>query len=102
MDEILKQFPYITEVQKKQFEMLLELYEDWNSKINVISRKDIDELTEAAKAEGALGLAYFKVGAIHESPLQSPLLKSNQHSLFFGRIVRQFHPYHTTSNFFGI
>ncbi|MES2748563.1 MAG: 16S rRNA (guanine(527)-N(7))-methyltransferase RsmG [Bacteroidota bacterium] len=44
MDEILKQFPYITEGQKKQFEMLLELYEDWNSKINVISRKDIDEL----------------------------------------------------------
>ena len=44
MDEILRQFPYITEVQKEQFQKLQELYEDWNSKINVISRKDIDEL----------------------------------------------------------
>lgn len=44
MDEILKQFPYITESQRAQFHMLQELFEDWNSKINVISRKDIDEL----------------------------------------------------------
>lgn len=44
MDEILKQFPYITDIQKGQFQKLQELYEDWNSKINVISRKDIDEL----------------------------------------------------------
>lgn len=44
MDEILVQFPYITESQKEKFFMLQELYEDWNSKINVISRKDIDEL----------------------------------------------------------
>jgi 16S rRNA (guanine527-N7)-methyltransferase len=44
MDEILSQFPYITESQKEQFQLLQELYEDWNAKINVISRKDIDEL----------------------------------------------------------
>jgi 16S rRNA (guanine527-N7)-methyltransferase len=44
MNEILVQFPYLTEVQKKQFQLLQELYEDWNAKINVISRKDIDEL----------------------------------------------------------
>ena len=44
MDEILKQFPYITDSQKAQFQMLQVLYEDWNAKINVISRKDIDEL----------------------------------------------------------
>jgi 16S rRNA (guanine527-N7)-methyltransferase len=44
MDEILSQFPYITESQKKQFQLLQGLYEDWNAKINVISRKDIDEL----------------------------------------------------------
>lgn len=44
MDEILKQFPYITDIQKGQFQKLQELYKDWNSKINVISRKDIDEL----------------------------------------------------------
>jgi len=44
MDEILKQFPYLTERQKEQFQMLQDLYEDWNAKINVISRKDIAEL----------------------------------------------------------
>ena len=44
MDEIIKHFPNLTEIQTKQFELLQELYEDWNSKINVISRKDIDEL----------------------------------------------------------
>lgn len=44
MEEILKQFPNLTETQIKQFTMLEELYNDLNSKINVISRKDIDEL----------------------------------------------------------
>jgi 16S rRNA (guanine527-N7)-methyltransferase len=44
MEEILKQFPNLTDNQIQQFEMLQNLYEDWNSKINVISRKDIDEL----------------------------------------------------------
>ena len=44
MDSILKHFPDLTLVQKQQFKSLQQLYEDWNSKINVISRKDIDEL----------------------------------------------------------
>ncbi len=44
MEVILKEFPNLTEIQVKQFEKLQYLYEDWNSKINVISRKDIDEL----------------------------------------------------------
>lgn len=44
MEEILRQFPNLTENQRLQFEKLQFLYEDWNSKINVISRKDIDEL----------------------------------------------------------
>ncbi len=37
-------FPQLTERQRKQFAALGELYTDWNSKINVISRKDIDNL----------------------------------------------------------
>ncbi len=41
---ILKYFPEISEEQKKQFEKLEFLYKDWNMKINVVSRKDIDEL----------------------------------------------------------
>ncbi len=44
MEEILKYFPYLTELQKEQFAKLDFLYHDWNAKINVISRKDIDEL----------------------------------------------------------
>lgn len=44
MEEILKYFPNLTHEQIKQFEMLEALYQDWNAKINVISRKDIDAL----------------------------------------------------------
>ena len=44
MEEILKYFPNLTDIQKQQFQKLEELYQDWNAKINVISRKDIDEL----------------------------------------------------------
>lgn len=44
MEEILKYFPDITDTQKKQFEALYDLYKDWNGKINVISRKDIENL----------------------------------------------------------
>lgn len=46
MDIILKYFPNITEKQKMQFDMLYELYSDWNEKINLISRKDIESLYE--------------------------------------------------------
>jgi 16S rRNA (guanine527-N7)-methyltransferase len=44
MEAILKHFPNLTEVQKEQFQQLDALYHDWNEKINVISRKDIDAL----------------------------------------------------------
>ncbi len=44
MDEILKYFPDLTELQRSQFEALQSLYSDLNAKINVISRKDIDNL----------------------------------------------------------
>ena len=43
---LLKYFPELTEEQRKQFAALYELYIDWNSKINVISRKDIENLYE--------------------------------------------------------
>ena len=46
MDIILKYFPGITERQKEQFAALLPLYQDWNAKINVISRKDMDNFYE--------------------------------------------------------
>lgn len=46
MDSIIKYFPAITDEQRHQYKQLFELYKDWNSKINVISRKDIDNLYE--------------------------------------------------------
>lgn len=44
MELILKYFPNLTALQIQQFKDLEVLYKDWNSKINVISRKDIDAL----------------------------------------------------------
>ncbi|MBR5352320.1 MAG: 16S rRNA (guanine(527)-N(7))-methyltransferase RsmG [Bacteroidales bacterium] len=43
---IYKYFPQLTERQKEQFAALLPLYQDWNTKINVISRKDMDNFYE--------------------------------------------------------
>ncbi len=44
MEAILKHFPNLTDIQKEQFQQLDSLYHEWNEKINVISRKDIDAL----------------------------------------------------------
>ncbi len=46
MDLLLKYFPELTERQREQFAALLPLYEDWNAKINVISRKDMANFYE--------------------------------------------------------
>ena len=43
---IYRYFPNLNDVQLQQFAALGELYRDWNTKINVISRKDIDQLYE--------------------------------------------------------
>ena len=45
-DIIRKYFPQLSENQQQQFDALDALYRDWNAKINVISRKDIDSLYE--------------------------------------------------------
>lgn len=44
MKIVLKYFPDLSDTQINQFEQLKLLYQDWNLKINVVSRKDIDEL----------------------------------------------------------
>jgi len=46
INSILKYFPDLSEKQINQFSLLQDLYQDWNSKINVISRKDIEMLYE--------------------------------------------------------
>ena len=46
IDIILKYFPGLTDLQQQQFAQLDSLYREWNAKINVISRKDIDNLYE--------------------------------------------------------
>ena len=58
MDIILKYFPELTERQRERFAALLPLYEEWNAKINVISRKDIDNL-EINHLLHSLGLVKF-------------------------------------------
>jgi 16S rRNA (guanine527-N7)-methyltransferase len=44
MEELLHYFPNLTALQTEQFNSLSTLYKDWNLKINVVSRKDIDEI----------------------------------------------------------
>ncbi|WP_420319319.1 16S rRNA (guanine(527)-N(7))-methyltransferase RsmG [Ekhidna sp.] len=46
MDSITKYFPELSDIQLEQFDQLQSLYEEWNAKINVISRKDIEQLYE--------------------------------------------------------
>ncbi len=46
MEKILSYFPHLTEGQRQQLAALYDLYVDWNQKINVISRKDIENLYE--------------------------------------------------------
>ena len=64
MEIILKYFPDLTEVQKQQFAALYDLYTDWNSKINVISRKDIENLYEhhVLHSLGIAQIISFKAG----------------------------------------
>jgi 16S rRNA (guanine527-N7)-methyltransferase len=64
MDIILKYFPSLTQEQIKKFQLLDELYHDWNAKINVISRKDIDNLYEhhVLHSLGIAELIRFKPG----------------------------------------
>lgn len=65
MDIILKYFPNLTDEQKRQFAALYDLYQDWNSKINVISRKDIDNLYEhhVLHSLGIAKVTGFKAGS---------------------------------------
>ncbi len=47
IEKITKYFPNLTERQREQFEAMMRLYPEWNEKINVISRRDIDNLEES-------------------------------------------------------
>ena len=58
MDLITRYFPHLSDQQKEQFAALYDLYTDWNSKINVISRKDITNLYEHHVLH-SLGIAHF-------------------------------------------
>ena len=65
MDEILKYFPDLSQNQFMQFQKVQELYQDWNSKINVISRKDIDQLytNHVLHSLAIAKIQHFKAGA---------------------------------------
>jgi 16S rRNA (guanine527-N7)-methyltransferase len=65
IDILLHYFPDLTPVQKDQFLKIFELYKDWNEKINVISRKDIDNLyvNHVLHSLGIAKVTSFKAGA---------------------------------------
>ena len=58
VDIIYKYFPKLSDTQREQFRLLGELYPHWNSQINVVSRKDIDQLY-LHHVLHALGIAKF-------------------------------------------
>ena len=57
---IEEKFPEVTPQQMEQFRLMDELYRDWNSKINVVSRKDIDELYRHHVMHSLCIAAYLK------------------------------------------
>ncbi|EJW95478.1 glucose-inhibited division protein B [gut metagenome] len=65
MELITKYFPHLSEEQQNQFAALYDLYTDWNSKINVISRKDITNLYEhhVLHSLGIAKVIQFKPGS---------------------------------------
>ena len=58
-------FPTLTDAQKQQIDALFDLYSDWNSKINVISRKDIENLYlhHVLHSLGILKMLKFREGS---------------------------------------
>jgi len=66
LELIEKYFPELTDDQKNRFNLLQELYHDWNLKINVVSRKDIDELylRHVLHSLGIAKVQRFKPGSL--------------------------------------
>jgi len=64
-ERILTYFPDLTKEQQRQFDSLYDLYKEWNEKINVISRKDIDNLytNHILHSLGIAKVMSFKPGA---------------------------------------
>ena len=62
---VFKYFPELTDIQKQQFQKLGALYQDWNLKINVVSRKDIQELylRHVLHSLGIAKIQHFNEGA---------------------------------------
>ncbi len=65
LEIIFEYFPELSVKQKEQFSLLAELYKDWNLKINVVSRKDIEELylRHVLHSLGIAKIHQFKQGA---------------------------------------
>ena len=65
MELIRKYFPHLQPAQEEQFAKLYELYADWNSKINVVSRKDIENLYEhhVLHSLAIAGVIRFRAGS---------------------------------------
>ncbi|MCX8019825.1 MAG: 16S rRNA (guanine(527)-N(7))-methyltransferase RsmG [Chitinophagaceae bacterium] len=74
MDCILRYFPNLTETQKLQYKQLYPLYREWNEKINVISRKDIEHFYERHVLH-SLSIAKFLEQRFRDNPLSGSFPK---------------------------
>lgn len=68
---IRERFPFITDIQTEQFARLDALYREWNARINVISRKDIDELYRHHVLHSLCIAAYVLGNGIELAPSDS-------------------------------
>ena len=87
MELILKYFPNLSEQQKTQFAALYDLYTDWNSKINVISRKDITNLYEHHVLH-SLGIAKV-INFTPDTQRSFIPEKEKKYMLYFGRLSEE-------------
>ena len=94
MEKLLTYFPTLTDLQQQQLQQLQGLYADWNRKINVISRKDIDALYERHVLH-ALGIAKVISFRPNANILESFLVTIGPMS----RLVRLVAPYFIGLNF---
>ena len=80
MDIISKYFPNLSPRQIEQFKMLGPLYAEWNQKINVVSRKDIDNIypNHILHSLGIVKFTDFKNGSIGNNVSKHALLACRQ------------------------
>ena len=76
-DIIFENFPNLSDLQKEQFRAMGDLYQDWNRKINLVSRKDVDELYLRHECERLNKLPYAKMQFVTSMNYSGQVTSSN-------------------------